>query len=442
MNTIKNRHSYHGQYLGFFLVSILVGCSTTGTNSLAIKSNSSISENKSDADVSNKHSLNKIKQSAFYLNSIKDQKSIDYEIAISDFSIDVKNATKVALESGDSQSALYLINLGTESAPFRGDLLDLKKRTISKHVEITKVLLASNSDCGLIYKRIKLLSIISPDNQETRKMFEAKCRDYPSQFTSNEIDLNTFIVDYQKSDQEKPTSFKDFYTYSFPSEALLLEFLKYFQNLRLKSEYIKDSSPRLLVAQLKISTPIKQMNFEDDFCRKVSSILTFDGEHQKMASCGSTNFHASPRVFYDISTEGFTVDYLPKILILKVDIFYKNGTKKSIQLDALIKRDLVYDYTLAEFFYDTRSTTQHKKPSSFYKGPEFRLGESTYLNDKRIIGSLAVMDSESKLTLHNINSRDVVGVEIYLDPMQTINYYRSRKAKKLVNFMKEINTFR
>ena len=61
------------------------------------------------------------------LSEIKDKRSIDYEIALSEVVTDIKYVTLESLRNGNSLMALYQISRGVNVAPFRGDLVSIKR---------------------------------------------------------------------------------------------------------------------------------------------------------------------------------------------------------------------------------------------------------------------------------------------------------------------------
>jgi hypothetical protein len=117
-----------------------------------------------------------IPDSLIELKKIKDKKSVQYEIAAYNATVDLLNLGKGYLNSGDSAKALKYLSLGVHFFSYRTDLVQLKNTATKQYIKTTNALIKSeNTDCFDIRQRVEYLKQVSPDNVNLLVDYKKRC---------------------------------------------------------------------------------------------------------------------------------------------------------------------------------------------------------------------------------------------------------------------------
>lgn len=133
--------------LNLALITSLIGCSS-----------------KRNPDYRSETGLSTLKQDKLDRYLSLNPEDPDYLVLTNELIHDFLQVSEAALRSKNSGHALKVSSIGVQLFPFRNDLVDLKKQSISTFKETTLLMLeSSNVNCSEITKRVKFLKAFAPD---------------------------------------------------------------------------------------------------------------------------------------------------------------------------------------------------------------------------------------------------------------------------------------
>jgi hypothetical protein len=139
------------KYLYFIFMALIFSCSSTSGPKHEVKT-----KLVGDAILPESVSL--------FIN-LKQDDSVDYEIATFKAATDLVNLGKIQMESYNSGDALRYLSLGAHLMPFRGDVKHLYLKAIDNYVTVTNKMISSKSfTCSELATRIDFLKTVSPDS--------------------------------------------------------------------------------------------------------------------------------------------------------------------------------------------------------------------------------------------------------------------------------------
>lgn len=139
-------------------------------------------------------------ESVDLLINMKQDDSVDYEIASFKAAADLVNLGKVQMESYNSGEALRYLSLGSNLLPYRDDIKYLYRKAVDNYVSVTNAMISSKDySCSELVTRIDFLKIVSPDSLLS---LQKRNKDCPYETTRNSDQFSFSKVAGQK--QEKP----------------------------------------------------------------------------------------------------------------------------------------------------------------------------------------------------------------------------------------------
>ncbi|MES2526563.1 MAG: hypothetical protein V4598_05725 [Bdellovibrionota bacterium] len=383
--------------------------------------------------LSSSESLNRLKE-------VKNRRSFDYEIALSEAVTDVKHVTIEALNQGNTYMALYHVNEGVKIAPFRGDLLDLKKKTINEYISVTNQYSGSdNVDCQLLEKRYVLLQKIAPDfTMQLRKPKSVCPRGLNLNLKAEELSYEDLVEANSSMLSGEKSRYLNFITYEFPFRELFIESIKRLKDIRFESVFSDitlDRKENILKVggEIKTTSWINSTNSSESFCESVSKLLKYEGENHKQMDCDNIKFHTTPKAKYDLENAEKFNNYMPLNLVFKTIFYSKNGKTETLYFNQnLNPRPMLgmgNNYiSLDDFLFSQINGSDkerlvvnvnfnHYSKNSFWRRPDSRSGPS-YL-------TLGKVGSINKVTMtipisKKSSAANAVGFSIELDAAKTL----------------------
>lgn len=466
------------------LIITLVSCSSPKPRESVVieeKNNqSSISHTKANLKQDYKTSLASIKR----LDEIQNKKTVDYEIALSEAIVDVKNATKEALVNGNTFMALFMVNEGVKIAPFRGDLVETKSNVLDEYIRITNEYSQStNINCNAFAKRISLLKDVAPDLVLKLKNSEKKCPEaFQVASLDQEINIDDLINDLPQMSHEDKSRYLNFVSYTFPEKHLLLESISRLNGLRFETQFVKTEiynhhdyeyvgskltkvSLKTTYASLTGDVATKRWFGQDspnhNFCERVSKILSYDGENKRKFSCGSVDFYTTPLAVHELQKNSDTFSHenlLPKHLIFKTTFALKDGKTFEVYSDGKIFS--YFDtYKMKCFLSDINKNYPANEPMEFasssrYCFPERDFNLTYYLEHftkpTEANGVLSFKAAEDKVgynkfhgrldSIKNVNIQETVGFIVEFDAEKTMSFYDIQGKRDVVKYVRDLNS--
>lgn len=427
-------------------------------------------------DISNtgnlKNDYNSSLASMNRLREITDKRSFDYEVALSEAIIDIKHVTLEALNQGNSYMALYHINEGTRVAPFRGDLLDLKKKTIDEYIAITnQYSQSSDINCETFDKRYLLLKKIAPDFGSRLKRPREKCPEKINlDIKSDQLSFEDLVKDLPVSTSGEKSRYLNFVTYDFPRKELFIESMKRLKELKFESTFVRinkgtwkdhksedetlrdvklaskmwKNSPELarklndsyaymdglsVMGEVVTKGWFVKNTIEDNFCERIAKILSYEGENAREAQCGNIRFTTTPLAKSEIK---YLKGFLPPNLVYKIVFYLPNRSTETFYASG--KQDMIFD-KFEKYFLDEVSGADQKKLVNFHfnfyaNSPYVKHNEIGSFTSSNGIGSI---DSSFILNIplmKKTNAQDAVGFVISFDPENTLKFIMLEDGQK------------
>ncbi|EQC44216.1 hypothetical protein M900_A0476 [Bacteriovorax sp. Seq25_V] len=163
---------------------------------------------------------------------------MQYEIAAYEAAMDLLKIAKANTKLGNSFKALQFLALATHLFPYRDDIVNTFKRTLSSYIDETNALIsAKNIECGDLKNRVAFISSISP-KEASRLRNNESCfiKEDNRLLTLDQIDLTQWIDQSKQLQKSSSTISKAASMHDTPTDDLFLLAQKMQKNAKMDAE--------------------------------------------------------------------------------------------------------------------------------------------------------------------------------------------------------------